>query len=84
MQLTAPNAAVATGSTPELALVGNDSATGMASLIADRSLATQATVTTGATEPRAAATSTGTWVTYAKSGMAEPSSSTPPAHRRRR
>jgi hypothetical protein len=37
----------------------------------DRSLSAAATVTAGATEPRAAATSTGTWVTYAKGGMVE-------------
>jgi len=167
VQMTAPNAAVATGGTPAFALAGNDSATGMASMIgidvmgtvsapvpigtigarlvatrikdglaigevlaantcelvpidaavtrsgtaimfgakqkctqavaaytdasgetllfhhddggsvigtvvhADRTLAAPGAVTTGATEPRAATTTAGTWVTYAKSGMAE-------------
>jgi len=37
----------------------------------DRTLAAPGAVTTGATEPRAATTTAGTWVTYAKSGMAE-------------
>jgi hypothetical protein len=40
-------------------------------LHADRSLAASAAVSTGATEPRAAATTDGTWVTYATSGMVE-------------
>jgi hypothetical protein len=167
VQLTAPNAAIATGGTPAFALAGNDSATGMAAMIgidtsgsvtapvaigaiaarlvatpikdslavaevlgantcelvpidaaitrkgtaimfgaktkctqavaayadargeallvhhddggsliatvehADRTLAAPAGVTSGANEPRAAATTTGTWITYAKSGMVE-------------
>jgi hypothetical protein len=40
-------------------------------LHADRTLAAAGAITSGATEPRAAATHDGTWVTYAKSGMAE-------------
>lgn len=167
VQLTAPGGAVATGGSPEFALAGNDSATGMASIIGitamgvvsapiaigtvaprlvatrikdglaigevvaantcelvpidaavtrsgsaimfgakqkctqavgayadksgetmllhhddgglvigtvvhtDRTLAAPGAVTTAATEPRAASTSAGTWVTYAKGGMVE-------------
>jgi hypothetical protein len=55
-----------------LLLHHDDSGSVMGTLLhADRTLAASAAVSPDATEPRAAATSDGTWVTYAKSGMVE-------------
>lgn len=55
-----------------LLLHHDDSGSAMSTLLhTDRSLAASAAVSPEATEPRAAATSTGTWVTYARSGMVE-------------